>query len=392
VTARFRALLSAAALLLAIPAVAQERIDYGPFYVLSDEPDRLYLDGTIDLLTPLALHVALSAHDQVQAVHLNSLGGEGQWAMAVAGIIRSSLLDTVVPEGATCQSACSLLFFAGVGRELRGELGVHRDTFSASLLVPQLVQARDDQLRCLGAAPEVLAAAAVTPARSMYFFSANDVERLGFNRSHEDGMAAMERFAPSEAEIGIPDWHDFQANGKPLAATIETADAEDNVLSTGFGIVTWGLIAGESSTAVGAQFAFGSPGIILRVALTPLNLPGIPYFNLAAAIELLTLPEGFVLPTTARLSFVDPLDGGAVSFQVVLSSGRQYIAAIPTVLSRIALSAIADADELYLLFEGYPESIVIAFRKSEVMTEWLPLMEEHVAATSGRYCTPYNAL
>lgn len=59
-------------------------------------------------------------------VKLNSAGGDIDAAYKIGRMLRKHDARTEIPKGATCASACSLIFIAGVHRVAEGALGVHR--------------------------------------------------------------------------------------------------------------------------------------------------------------------------------------------------------------------------------------------------------------------------
>lgn len=57
---------------------------------------------------------------------LSSPGGDLIEGILFAETVRDLGLNTVVPDGADCASACSFVFFAGIERSLYGRVGVHQ--------------------------------------------------------------------------------------------------------------------------------------------------------------------------------------------------------------------------------------------------------------------------
>jgi uncharacterized protein YecT (DUF1311 family) len=58
-------------------------------------------------------------------VSLNSEGGSMIGGLALGAFIRESGLDTIVPSGAECHSACTIAFLGGVARTVVGKFGIH---------------------------------------------------------------------------------------------------------------------------------------------------------------------------------------------------------------------------------------------------------------------------
>src|SRR5689334_22052295 len=104
-------------------AYANERI--GDFVVYSKATDIIALDGEIGSSTIRDVHRALKARPGAKVVLLQSPGGYVDEALRLAAEIRRLGLNTAIPKGFGCYSACSYLFFAGREHVVRGELGVH---------------------------------------------------------------------------------------------------------------------------------------------------------------------------------------------------------------------------------------------------------------------------
>ena len=76
--------------------------------------DTLFIDGEIQEIQWSMLQSG--EYQGVRRVVLNSYGGLVKGAIEFARVIREQGLDTVVPAGGVCMSACTLLFQAGVNR------------------------------------------------------------------------------------------------------------------------------------------------------------------------------------------------------------------------------------------------------------------------------------
>jgi ATP-dependent protease ClpP protease subunit len=77
--------------------------------------DTLYIDGEIH--ERLAPELEYGDYKNVKRIVLNSYGGLVTAGIEIAKLIRSKQLDTILPAGGVCMSACTLLFQAGVNRE-----------------------------------------------------------------------------------------------------------------------------------------------------------------------------------------------------------------------------------------------------------------------------------
>lgn len=98
----------------------------GLFVRLPERPDLVYLDGPIVEGAAEALAVLLDGGPEIRTLVLDSSGGDLAEADLVAQLVRWAGLDTLVPPGAVCLSACPLVFAGGVARRADGQLGVHR--------------------------------------------------------------------------------------------------------------------------------------------------------------------------------------------------------------------------------------------------------------------------
>ncbi len=115
---------------LAAPLRAQEsaRDDptyFGPFVSDPRYPAVLILNGEIGLSGTRDFRDAL-LEEQVFTLVLNSPGGAILSALEIAAIARDKGIETVIPDGATCASACAFIFLAGQPRYAAGRLGVHQ--------------------------------------------------------------------------------------------------------------------------------------------------------------------------------------------------------------------------------------------------------------------------
>src|SRR5262245_33787756 len=104
----------AASALLAAPAQAATFARNG---------DRLTITGSIGEADAIVFEIQLN--DRVRTIELNSSGGYLDEAMAIGRSIRGRRLDTVIPAGAICESACALIWSAGWRRTANGHLAMH---------------------------------------------------------------------------------------------------------------------------------------------------------------------------------------------------------------------------------------------------------------------------
>src|SRR5690554_150867 len=174
------------ALALVHPAEASEHAltRYGPFHFHHGAPQVIHLDG---LLTPgaeRAFQRLLAASGAAATMVLRSEGGNVRAALRIAQEIDRRGLDTIVPPGAGCYSACAFLFLAGRNREALGELGVHQiasasENFeSGQIAIAEVLEA----LLGFDTPGEVLVAMLRTPHSAIHVFDREELERLGLHR------------------------------------------------------------------------------------------------------------------------------------------------------------------------------------------------------------------
>ena len=105
----------------------------------SSEPDKffyfnnldgvLFLNGTIEKGMYTNFRQAIT-ENKIHTIVLNSLGGNVEEGLNIAGTVFDKGIKTYIPKGYECFSACSFIFLAGSERFALGELGVHQAAFS----------------------------------------------------------------------------------------------------------------------------------------------------------------------------------------------------------------------------------------------------------------------
>ena len=175
-----------AATLCATP-VAAETTRYGAIVHDDALAHVLTLDREITRATLRDFETALEAHRPSLLV-LDSPGGRINASLAVARAVRKAGLDTVVPQGAECASACAFLFIAGTRREARGRLGVHQFTSDLDRSEPINATEADTQdtvadilatLSAFDAPAELFVAMFATPNHSMHWFTRAELSESG---------------------------------------------------------------------------------------------------------------------------------------------------------------------------------------------------------------------
>lgn len=82
--------------------------------------------GAISPQSDMIIKRALLSEPQTKTMVLISLGGSSYGGLRAGYLIHQAGLNTFVPIGSVCASACSDLFFAGKNRWVEGALGVHQ--------------------------------------------------------------------------------------------------------------------------------------------------------------------------------------------------------------------------------------------------------------------------
>lgn len=99
---------------------------YSPWIVEENTPKIFILSGEINDRTSLNFERALEKYGQPSLLALSSPGGLVNEALVVAKRAHEMGVNTLIPEGEGCYSACSLIFLAGKVRIADGDLGVHQ--------------------------------------------------------------------------------------------------------------------------------------------------------------------------------------------------------------------------------------------------------------------------
>ncbi|MDC1498343.1 hypothetical protein N8390_04245 [Amylibacter sp.] len=106
---------------------------------LSSEPNKffyfdeldgvLFLDGNIKEGMYTNFRQAI-AENKIHTIVLNSMGGNVQEGLNIAGTVFDKGIKTYIPSGNECYSACSFIFFAGSEKYALGKLGVHQAAYA----------------------------------------------------------------------------------------------------------------------------------------------------------------------------------------------------------------------------------------------------------------------
>jgi len=192
-----RPVLFASALLAALMAPAAlsaaedgpERV--GPFVLVEEAPELLVLAGDITVQTPLDFKTALLRRPEAKMLVLSSAGGNVTGGLLLADEVHLRGLDTYVPAGTGCYSACAYVFLAGKSRLAEGELGVHQfsgpsgDMDTAQVTVANML----DIMHKFGVEQGVISRMLRTGADEIHVFSRKEISELGINRDPEVALA-----------------------------------------------------------------------------------------------------------------------------------------------------------------------------------------------------------
>ena len=122
-------ILKSVALLLtvAVPeqAFAADPVHYGSMTWYEDLPGALFLTGKIESGDSFELRRAMRDHT-IEVIVTASPGGNLYEGLQIAAIVHDNALATYLPEGLSCESACSMIFLGGETRMVLGDLGVHQ--------------------------------------------------------------------------------------------------------------------------------------------------------------------------------------------------------------------------------------------------------------------------
>ncbi len=217
------------------PASAELVSDFAPFLHDTDAPGVLRLDGVIDARTPLAFKRALQRFQNTRVLELVSGGGSVYAALPLAYDVRAAGLRASIPAGAACASACSYLFFAGVGRDAEGRLGVHaiampgNDLAAGQKVLGDVFALFED----FGVPAAVHTRMMAASAEEMYWFDRAEMMKLGLIAQIEAGVSDDNLLAgltsQLELETRLPAW-----SGPPAGVTpgqIATVEAQRAALA-----------------------------------------------------------------------------------------------------------------------------------------------------------------
>ncbi|MDP1731130.1 MAG: hypothetical protein Q8L54_08145 [Devosia sp.] len=203
---------------------------FGPFLLIANDPSIIVLNGPILDDAPLEFRRALRKRPDAQVLVLISDGGYVDEALLIAHEVRDQGLNTYVPEGSNCFSACAYVYFAGAERRADGRLGVHQLWNQENDLVSGQSTFSDvfEAMRDFGVADDVISLMLRTPPGEMHVFSGIEVATLGINDG--DPFTLRTEFQPtaengkSEERVGITPSGELADSAEAAVAAIDPAN------------------------------------------------------------------------------------------------------------------------------------------------------------------------
>lgn len=166
------------------PATSSETI--GSF-ILHPNRKVALMTGEITPSTQEDFDILLAQAPSLSILYLNSSGGTVVAALNIANKVHALGINTIVPSGALCASACSTIFFAGNSRQAEGRLGVHQMSYRGTpdlRVVQNLISSTLDLYEKVGVDREITRYMLTTPADSMYYFSEEEIDAYTINRNN----------------------------------------------------------------------------------------------------------------------------------------------------------------------------------------------------------------
>lgn len=238
-------------------AAVPETAGHGAFSLPPDQPELIVLNAEITSMTAVEFDGALAARPDARIVALNSPGGAVDSAIAMALKIRRLGLDTYVPAGMGCYSACAFMFFAGADRSARGELGVHQISSEVADLVFAQATLGDvlDALETFGVAQTVISRMLRTPPDDMYVFTPEEIETLGINHGEPIDVAVA---------VAPPAVPSTETSGAAFVELASLSTHEAATRSRDYFAGRWGAIFGDAVPRVDIG-DIGATGAVYRV-------------------------------------------------------------------------------------------------------------------------------
>jgi hypothetical protein len=311
------------------------------------------------------LLLAIDRTGMPERLILNSSGGSVEDALFIADVVRTRRIETVVPAGSTCQSACVFIFFAGVGREAVGELGVHRPSELTKDNIP-IENALFDTiaqttLRRFGASAELVDLTWATPITEMHILTPEEIISFGVNRTREEGL----RLAAAE-DLPAPPTTGTTADPLELVANFEGgADYGFTRAGQPYGEIHAGAVAweiGERQGVVLATVAVPALNIAYQFAFGPVTDTEEPYIYGAIAVTKFDANGPAVMEATYQFAALlpvpeDPEHRIPIGNAAVRISDSTVLFALPRITRELVIDRLQRAGmfQLELVLDGAPD-------------------------------------
>jgi hypothetical protein len=156
----------------------------------------------------MLLETTIQAGRPLPDVSLNSGGGLFLEGIRLAEIVNRHGLTVYVEEGATCASACFLVFAAGKEKiaSYRGRIGVHsaRDAEGDATRASAATSVMSVPLRTLGVPPAIIRKMADTPHERIAWLSTPELQTMQVKPLSFSDTSPLERVLQAVVERGPP--------------------------------------------------------------------------------------------------------------------------------------------------------------------------------------------
>ena len=179
---------------------------FGSFTLPDARPYAIQLNDEIGHSTARDFEKALAARPDATVLILNSPGGYVDTALVIANEVHQRGMTTVVPKGSGCYSACAYIFFAGIPRQVDGELGVHQIYTEVADLVYAQTTLSDilDALDLYGVEQSIVSHMLRTPPEEMYVFTTTEIVEWDINVGGPIRLADIGSNVPVEILVEDP--------------------------------------------------------------------------------------------------------------------------------------------------------------------------------------------
>jgi hypothetical protein len=224
--------------LLLAPATPEEETlsnavalrQFGSFTLPDTQPFAIRLNDEIGNSTARDFEKALAARPDATVLILNSPGGYVDTALVIANEVRQRGMITIVPRGSGCYSACAYIYFAGIRRQVDGELGVHQIYTEVADLVYAQTTLSDilDALDAYGVQQAIISHMLRTPPEDMYVFTKTEIINWDINQGDPIDLADIGQVVLVEVPVedNPPQTNDSAVAFVHLAQFSSRAEAE----------------------------------------------------------------------------------------------------------------------------------------------------------------------